>query len=57
VVRVPSAWDAGHWLMTARAKPVRAKPYELHDAALTCKGLAEKAGWLRVQLVELKRGA
>jgi hypothetical protein len=54
-IRAPKPWDADHWLANARGTPVRAKPYELRDAAEQCKQLAEKAGWLRVWIVELKR--
>jgi hypothetical protein len=50
-------WDESHWLMNAKRKPVRAKPYEVPQAAQECKAMAEKAGWLRVEVVELKKEA
>jgi hypothetical protein len=48
-------WDEQHWLMNAKRKPVRSKPYEVPQAAQECKALAEKSGWLRVEIVELKK--
>lgn len=53
--KMPKDWDEQHWLMTARRKPVRSKPYEVPEAAQECKALAEKAGWLRVEVLELKK--
>lgn len=50
-------FDRENWLMNARAKRLRAKPYEIKDGATACKELAEKAGWLRVRLVEVKKVA
>lgn len=47
-----TVWSAGFKL-----KPVRAKPYELEDAAKVCADLAKKAGWDRVFVVELKHEA
>lgn len=47
-------WDEDHYLMVTKRKPVR-KPFEIYSAALECKALAEKLGWLRVEVVELKR--
>jgi hypothetical protein len=54
--RMPKEWDEENWLMTAKRKPVR-KPFELEQAARECKALAEKYGWLRVEIVELKKEA
>lgn len=51
-----SAWDERHWRMTAKKKPVRAKPYEVRDSAQSCAELAAKSGWLDVELVEVRRG-
>lgn len=48
-------WSEEHWLMNAKRKPVRSKPYEVPQAAQECKAMAEKAGWLRVEVVELKK--
>jgi hypothetical protein len=53
--REPKVWDEQRWLMNAKCKPVRSKPYELLAAATECKALAEKEGWLRVEIVELKK--
>lgn len=52
---VPGPWNPDRWLNEAKKSPVRTKPYELEDAAKTCKRLAEAAGWLRVELVEVKK--
>jgi len=41
---------------SAKTKKVRAKPYELEDAAHECKALAEKAGWLRVTVNAKSKG-
>jgi hypothetical protein len=51
------AWDEQHWLMNAKRKALRSKPYELESAAAACKRLAQAAGWLRVEIVELKKEA
>ena len=48
-------FDEQHYLMNAKRKPVRAKPFEIPQAAQECKALAERAGWLRVEIVELKK--
>lgn len=53
----PKAWDEQHWLMNAKRKPVRSKPYEIPAAAEECRRLAQAAGWLRVEIVELKKEA
>lgn len=50
-------WNEENWLMNAKRMPVRSKPYAVPDAAQQCKVLAEKSGWLRVEIVELKREA
>jgi hypothetical protein len=44
-----------NWLMNAKRKPVRGKPFAIPQAAQECKALAAKAGWLRVEVVELKK--
>ena len=43
------------WAARSSRKPVRSKPYELLEAARECKRLAEQAGWLFVEIVEIKR--
>lgn len=48
-------WDEEHWLMNAKRKPVRSKPYEVPAAAEECKRMAQAAGWLRVEIVEPKK--
>lgn len=53
--KIPQPFDSALWLATAKQKPVRSKPYELVSAAIECKSLAEKAGWLNVQVQELKQ--
>lgn len=53
----PKDWDQQHWLMNAKRKAVRTKPYEVPAAAEECKRMAEKAGWLQVEIVELKKEA
>lgn len=53
--KTPKPWDEHFWLMNAKGKPVRSKPYEIPEAAKTCKRMAEASGWLRVEIVELKK--
>ncbi|WEE79729.1 hypothetical protein LZ683_10375 [Comamonas testosteroni] len=47
----PEPFDETAWLRTA----VRSKPYILQEAAMQCKELAVKAGWLEVQVQEVKK--
>ena len=47
----PEPFDETAWLRTA----VRSKPYILQEAALQCKELAIKAGWLDVQIHEVRK--
>lgn len=55
--REPKEWNEQQWLMNAKGKPIRSKPYEVPEAAEECKALAEKSGlWLRVQVIEIKKG-
>lgn len=49
-------FDLAAWLCSAARKPVRAKPYEIRESADVCASLAEKAGWLGVQVREIKKG-
>jgi hypothetical protein len=53
---MPPEWDAEAWIRTARRKRVRTKPYEIRSAAVLCAELATKAGWLGVEVIELKKG-
>ncbi|CAN7191016.1 hypothetical protein [Acidovorax sp. LjRoot117] len=48
-------FDEANWLQNHRGKPVRAKPYEIKSSAEECAALAEKGGWLRVRVEEMKR--
>lgn len=48
-------WNEEHYLMNAKSVPVRRKPFEIPAAAADCKALAERMGWLRVEIVELKK--
>lgn len=48
-------FDRDNWLMNAKQKPVRAKPYGVMAAAETCADMAKRAGWLRVTVQEMKR--
>ena len=50
-------FDANHWLMSARKRAIRSKPYEVPEAAQVCAELALKAGWLAVEIREIKREA
>ena len=55
--RIAEPFNEQQWLMNAKTKPVRSKPYELREAAEQCKALAEKSGiWLRVQISEISKG-
>ena len=51
----PEAFDPAAWRCKAKRLPVRSKPYNLQSAAMDCKLLAEKAGWLDVQIQEIKK--
>lgn len=48
-------WDEAAWIRAANLEPV-ARPYQLRSSAAECAELARKAGWLRVDIVEKKRG-
>lgn len=48
-------FDELHWTQNHRGKAVRAKPYETRSAAEGCATLAEKYGWTRVRIEEVKR--
>jgi hypothetical protein len=51
----PDPFDETAWLRTAKRTAVRSKPYPLQEAAMLCKELAIKTGWLDVQLQEIKK--
>lgn len=50
-------FDPSNWLMNAKAKPIRLKPYEIESSALYACLLAERNGWLRTRVVAVKREA
>jgi len=52
----PKEWDERQWRMNQKKRPVRAKPYEVPEAAKVCADMATKAGWLDVVVTEIKRG-
>lgn len=45
------------WANNFTPKPVRAKPYEVPEAAEVCAEIARKEGWQRVFVIELKHEA
>ena len=51
----PEPFDETAWLRAAKRTAVRSKPYILQEAAQQCKELAIKAGWLEVQIQEIKK--
>lgn len=53
--RVPDLWNEDRYMLTAKPKRVRAKPYELAEAADVCAALAVKAGWKCVRVEELMK--
>ena len=53
--RQPPQWDERIWRTSTKKKPVRSKPYEIADAARVCAEMATKAGWLDIEVAELKR--
>jgi hypothetical protein len=55
--RVRDEWSEAAWMAKAKTKRVRTKPYELVQAAMECKALAEKAGWFGVEVRSLSKGA
>lgn len=55
--RIPDEWNAATWLQTkAKLKRVRTKAYEVPEAAMQCKEMAEKAGWLLVRVRAMSKG-
>lgn len=43
------------WRRKAKRSAIRSKPYSLQEAAQQCKEMAVKAGWLEIQLQEIKK--
>jgi hypothetical protein len=54
---VPSPFDEAKWIEAAPLKPARTKPFEIPEAAQQCFDLAKKAGWLRLEIRLLSKGA
>jgi len=54
--RVRPEWNLESWMQKAKATRVRTKAYVVIDAAVQCKEIAEKAGWLRVEIRALSKG-
>lgn len=55
--RIPEEWNELTWIAKAKTKRVRTKAYEVPEAAMLCKEMAEKAGWLRVAVRPLSKGS
>ena len=53
--RAPAAWNGRNWRMATKKKPVRSKPCEVPEAARQCAEMATKAGWLDIEVAELKK--
>lgn len=53
--RDPKPFDRQHWEQTAGKKSVRTAPYPVRDAAKVCAELAIKAGWIAVEVREVRR--
>lgn len=51
----PLPFDETLWLNQTKPKKVRAAPYALREAADQCAELAKRAGWIRVQVEEVKK--
>lgn len=54
--RPPAMWDETQWRLRTKKTAVRTKPYDLASAAEECAELARKAGWIDVEVLELKSG-
>lgn len=48
-------FDELAWLRKAKRSAVHSRPYSLQDAAQQCKELAIKAGWIELQIQEIKK--
>lgn len=55
--RLDKAFDQDAWAQRFKKKPVRSKAYSLPQAAAECKALAERCGWLHVDVVALTKSA
>lgn len=45
------------YMNESKPRPVRGKPYGIHSSAVLCMQMAQKEGWLRVQVIELSSNA
>ncbi|WP_395055211.1 hypothetical protein [Polaromonas sp.] len=52
---VPVDFDEAAWIERAPLKPARAKNFEIESAAIQCRDMALKAGWLRVEMRAIKK--
>lgn len=50
------AFNLDSWLLKARKKALRSKPYELESAAHECARLAKQAGWLGLEVRAISKG-
>lgn len=48
-------FDPESWRQAYRKKAVRAKPYELREAADQCADMARKGGWIAVDVLALRK--
>ena len=53
---IPPPFSLDKYLKTSKGRSARAKPFELHESAVQCKELAERAGWLGVEIIALAKG-
>lgn len=53
---IPPPFNLDSFLKKHKGRPARAKPFELYESAVQCKELAEKAGWLNVEIIALAKG-
>ena len=53
---IPPPFNLETFLKTHKGRPARTKPFELHASALECKALAERYGWINVEVVALCKG-
>ena len=45
------------YMNKSKPRAVRSRPYEIHSSAVLCMQMAQKEGWLRVQVIELSSNA
>lgn len=48
--RTGRPFDLHEFMTTTKPKRVRHAPYEVYEAAVECKAMAERAGWVGVRL-------